>query len=189
MRKILEGISVVGLIVLVLDTFFALYGPYPVHDKVPSHFDMAGHADRFSDLSSLQDLPLAALVVYLLLTFIAVYPSLAEHLSAEAQRIPSPMEVAVTGLVTWIKTEAVWLFAIFQMALIQAARNPGVPVSLVWIWILVGAVAATIVWHVISILRARRFRSEAAVTAPEPEETEAYSFENPPQHAEREWNK
>jgi hypothetical protein len=167
MRKILEGVSIVALGLLVFDTLFALYGPFPVRGKVPSHFDMAGHPDRWSDPASLQNLPVAALIVYLLLTFVAIYPSLAEQSTSEAPRIPSGMEVLATGLVTWIKMEAVWIFAIFQMALIEAARNPDKPVSLIGIWILTAAVAVTILWHVAAMVKEKRSPSPVPVREPE----------------------
>jgi len=180
MRKILEGISLIALVLLVIDTFLALVGPLRVPEKVPTHFDMAGRADRFGDPASLQQLPVAALLIYLLLTFIAIYPSLAERSTFEAPRIPSRMEVLVTGLVTWIKAEAVWIFAVFQMALIHAARNPDAAVSLIWIWILIAALAVTILWHVIAIVRARRLPAEAPAPAPAPQVPQSYSYEEAP---------
>ena len=50
MRKTLEAVGLGALAVLFWDTYRALYGPDPLPDRIPTHFDIAGQPNGWARL-------------------------------------------------------------------------------------------------------------------------------------------
>jgi len=53
MRKLLEAVSVAGLVALYWFTWSALYGPNRLPDRVPTHFDAAGNPNAWGSPRSI----------------------------------------------------------------------------------------------------------------------------------------
>lgn len=161
MRKILETLTLVALGFLIVVTAIALYGPKPLPDRIPTHFDLAGHPNAWGPASDLAVLPFVAFVLYMFLTIVANYPSLTHHRGQVTPLSRRRMESLALGMIAWIKAEMVGIFVCIQITLIQAARRPDHATSLVGVWILLGALIVTISWYVANLVWARR-------PAPEP---------------------
>jgi uncharacterized membrane protein len=73
MRRILDVISLLLLVIIFAVTGIALYGPNPLPDRIPTHINTLGVPDAWTTRSSLEILPVIAIVVYLALSVAAVY--------------------------------------------------------------------------------------------------------------------
>jgi uncharacterized membrane protein len=150
MRRILDTISVVLLFVMVGATGLAIYGPNPLPDHIPSHFNNIGQPDAWTTPSAYQILPVIAVVVYLALTVAAVYSSLARQ---EAQQNPNstPLFGALTlKLIAGIKAELTGVFTCMQLSSLHIARNSDAQWSIwsIGTWLLTAAIVATVAWFV-----------------------------------------
>ncbi len=160
MRRILETGCVAMLGILFLVTGFALYGPNRLPDRIPTHVDIAGNPDSWSSTFSVQALPLVALVLYLLLTILAKYHSLANHAVQVTAESQPRLEEMTLGMLAWIKAEIVGIFLYVQLILIHAARRPERGASLLGVWILFGVVFVTIALYGVGMVRAGRSGGE-----------------------------
>jgi uncharacterized membrane protein len=154
MRRILDGISVVLLVVIFGATGLALYGPNPLPDRIPTHFNAIGQPDAWTTPSSYEILPVIAVVVYLALTVAAVYSTLARQ---DPNNVPLFGALALK-LIAGIKAELIGVFTCIQLSSLHTARNPDSPSS-IWsaaAWILVIVLFATVGWFVTKIVRAQR---------------------------------
>ena len=147
MRKILETITLVCLGYMSVVTAYVLYGPDPPPDRIPIHFDMAGHPDGWGPTSGLAVLPFAAFVLYMLITMLAHYSTLAHYPDHATPAGRRRLELLSVGMIAWIKAEMVGIFVCIETTSIQAARHWDQAMSLVGVWILLGAVFVTIIGH------------------------------------------
>jgi uncharacterized membrane protein len=156
MRKFLgvAGIATLGLLFLV--TGIALYGPDPLPDRIPTHFDWAGHVDGWGSPSFLVFVPFIALILYMLITIVARYPALTHYPVEVTPENRSRLEHLALGMIAWLKVEMVGIFACLQFTWIQAAHRPGEAVSLLGVWIMLGTVIVTVILYVGAMIRARR---------------------------------
>jgi uncharacterized membrane protein len=161
MRKALEGIALAALAVQVWITFHALYGPFRLPDRIPTHFDLAGHPDRWGPQAMLPLLPAVAVAIYLLITLVARFPSAFNYPVPVTAENRLRLQALALDMIAWLKMEIVCLFAWMQWATIQAARQPqrGFPAALMPGTLL--AVFATIAWFFAAMFRAGRPHSES----------------------------
>jgi hypothetical protein len=154
MRRILDVISLLLLVIIFAVTGIALYGPNPLPDRIPTHINTLGVPDAWTTRSSLEILPVIAIVVYLALSVAAVYSSLAKQDPDNA----SPFGALAIGLLSAIKAELIGIFTCLQLSSLHTARNPDNPSSFwsIGAWILVAALFATVAWFVTKIIRMQR---------------------------------
>ncbi len=152
MRKILETITLVSLGYLSVVTAYALYGPDPLPDRIPIHFDLAGHADGYGPTSDLAVATIAAFVLYMLITVLGHYSTLTPHPDHETPGGQQRLESLALGMIAWIKAEMIGIFVFIETTSIEAARHPGQTISLLGLWILLGAVILTIVAYIAATL-------------------------------------
>lgn len=158
MRKTLELAGVIALGLLVYITWTALYGPNPLPDRVPTHFDIAGNANAWGSPNGLVIMPVIAAGVYLLMTVVARFPAAFNYpVRVTPVNLPRLQSITV-DMIAWIKVEMVCLFVVLQWVFVQSARSgeghlfPRIlPVFLVVIF-------GTIALHFIAIFRAARDR-------------------------------
>ncbi|HUN83131.1 MAG TPA: DUF1648 domain-containing protein [Terracidiphilus sp.] len=125
MRKTLEAIGLIALIVLLWITYQALAGPNPLPNRIPTHFDASGNPNGWGSPAMLILLPVVAIGLYLGITVVSRIPS-AFHYPVRVTRVNLPRIQNLTlDMITWIKTELACLFATLQWWMIQAARNGG----------------------------------------------------------------
>jgi hypothetical protein len=122
-------------------------------NRIPTHFDAVGQPTGWGTPRMLLAVPIVACALYLLMTWVARYPSAFNYpvrvTPANQQRL---QELAV-GMIAWLKAEMIWLMACIQMVTVRAARLGwgGLPV---WLMPLaLGVVFGTIIGHVVAMRR------------------------------------
>jgi uncharacterized membrane protein len=158
MRRLLDMLSFATLVVLLFITGAAIAGPASLPEKIPSHLDALGQPDAWTSRSSYEILPLIAAVVFLVLTLVAVYSSLAKNAAQADPESGPPFEAVVLRLIVWIKFELMAIFTSIQLSALHAARQPDHPSS-IWstvMWLLVAAIFVTVALHLMAIIRIGR---------------------------------
>jgi uncharacterized membrane protein len=159
MRKIL---ATIGLTVLALqgwgywsDTF----GPSHLPDRIPIHFDLAGHPDGWGSPSSLIFLPILSLALFAFLTVIARFPSMFNYPVGVTEANRDRLQSLTIDLLAWMRTELICTFALVQWMSTHLARQPEMAaVSFIFL-APVGVILATVAWYIVAMLRAGRMQS------------------------------
>lgn len=156
MRKNLDAISLGALVVLFWITWRALYGPDRLPDRIPTHFDFAGHANGWGSPATLWLFPIVAVGIYLLMTVVVRFPSAFSYpVPVTAENRPR-LEALNLSLIAWMKAEILCLFAWIQWMIVVAARegHNGLPPVLIPVFIVV--IFATVGWHIVTMRRAAK---------------------------------
>lgn len=156
MRKLLEMVSLVGLVALILITWQALDGSDPLPARIPVHFDAAGNANGWGPPSTLAMLPVVAVFLYLMMTVISLLPTgvkSAVNLTPESREL---IQALSRRLLAWLKAELVCLFLVLQWFILAGIRRGtfGIPPLAVPVFLV--AIFATVGWHLVGIFRAMR---------------------------------
>ena len=162
MRRILDFVSFVLLGAVLLATWAALFGPVQLAEKIPTHLDSFGQPDAWAPRSSLEILPMIAVIVYLLLTVVAAYSSLAKHAAQEGPESGPPFEELILKLIVSIKAELMGIFICIQLSSIHAARHLDDRSSF-WsacMWILLVVIFATVAWYLTAMIRMEKSREQ-----------------------------
>jgi uncharacterized membrane protein len=69
---LLEAVAILGLMIFL---GYVIYQFQRLPETIPSHFDGSGKPDGWDDRSTFWALPVIALFIYIMLTFIALIPS------------------------------------------------------------------------------------------------------------------
>ena len=155
MRKILEVISLAALVFLLWISYDAVYGPHRLSERVPTHFDLAGHADGWGSPAMLLLFPGIALFLYLLMTVASRYPAAFNYPVRVTPKNQARLERLALGMIVWLKAEVVGLFTAIQYFSIETVRmeRNSLPPGL-----MLGALTLiflTIVVHTLAMRRAR----------------------------------
>jgi uncharacterized membrane protein len=156
MRKILDTISIALLALQFLVTVRVLYGPNHFADRFPTHFDVVGHPDHWGTTSSLPVLPFLAFVLYIFISVVAAFSSMAKFPGNVTPENRPRIEELSLGLISWIKLELVGIFTCLQMTLIEAGWHPERESSELGVWLLLAAILATTAWYIAAMVRATR---------------------------------
>ena len=156
MRKVLAALSLIAFGVLFWVTGRALYGPERLPDKIPTHFDFAGHPNAWGSPATLLLLPAVAIVLYAGISLVARFPSAFNYPVRVTPQNRPRLEALAIAMIAWLKTELIWLFAWIQWSTIAAARGrqSGLTPALMPVSIL--AIFGTIGWHFVAMRRAAK---------------------------------
>jgi uncharacterized membrane protein len=160
MRKTLEAISLAVLAFQIWIFYSAVYGPSRLPDRVPIHFDSAGHVNGWGSPTEFLFLPVVAAAIYLLLTVVARFPASFNYPVEVTDENRPRLEALVIDMLAWLKAELVCLFAGILWIAIQAAHQPARPSAAPIIAHLV-VVFATIVYFIVAMFRAARSQANA----------------------------
>lgn len=159
MRKSAEVFGLVGLVVLIWQTWAALWGPNRLPDRVPTHFDAAGTPNAWGSPTGMLLLPVIALCVYLLVTVVAQFPQSFNYPVRVTPANIEQLRSTTLNMLAWVKAEIGWLFAVLQWAFVRSALTGNgiifpkiLPVFLVVIF-------GTMGWHLLTIIRAGQQRA------------------------------
>jgi uncharacterized membrane protein len=156
MRKVLGVVGIATLGLLFLVTAIAVYGPDPLPERIPTHFDLSGHPDGWSSSTSIVFVPFVALIFYIFITIVARYPALT-HYPVEVTSENRPrLESLALGMMAWLKVEMAGIFACIQFTLIQSGHHPEQVVSLLGLWIMLGTVIVTVIYYVVAMVLTAR---------------------------------
>jgi uncharacterized membrane protein len=154
MRKILEFVSLAALAVIVWITAEAFVGPHRLTGRIPVHFNAAGQPDRWGSPASFLAVPILALVLYVLMTVVARYPSAFNFPVRVSPANRRQLEALALQMISWLKAEVLCLFAGVQAMTVTSARGGEAHLSLWFMPITLVVVFATIGWYVAGMLKA-----------------------------------
>lgn len=123
MRRILEIVSLAGLAVLAWSTAGALAGSHRLPGRIPTHFNVAGRADAWGPPWMLLALPIAAGVLYALMTLVSRFPGAFNYPVRVTPANRARLEELALQMIAWLKAEVIWLFVSIQLATLHMARH------------------------------------------------------------------
>jgi uncharacterized membrane protein len=134
-----------------------LFGAYHLPDRIPTHFNFAGQPNGWGSPSSLMELPVVAVVIYLGMTLLARFPESFNYpVEVTAENRPR-LEALTLDLIAWMKMEMVCLFAWIQWVIIEMARRGRGDLSFMALLpVFLVALFGTIIWFIVAMRRAAR---------------------------------
>jgi uncharacterized membrane protein len=153
MRKIAELISLAALGTLAFITVNVFYGPHPLPQRIPTHFDAAGHANGWGSPSRLLLIPVVALALYLLLTVVAQFPKAFNYPVKVTESNRAQLEGLALSLLACVKAEMLVFFVWIGLAMIQAARHPETGLEPYAVFVFLGILLAAIIGHIVAMFR------------------------------------
>jgi uncharacterized membrane protein YjgN (DUF898 family) len=162
MRKILDAISLGVLAVMFWTAWSSLYGPNRLPGRIPTHFDFAGHANRWGSPSVFMFvLPVVALALYLGMTVVERFPSAFNYPVRVTDENHPRLEALTLSMIGWLKAEVICLFACIQESSIEAARHGSGGLSPLLLPACLFVIFGTIAWHFVAMRRVSRTSSRS----------------------------
>ena len=156
MRKSLEAIALLLVLLIWGMTAYAISGPNPLPGRIATHFNAAGQADGWGTPAMLWMLPVVATVIYGLMGLVARHPGAFNFPMRIAPGSRPRLEALALNMIAWLKAEVVCLFVWIQYQTIHLARRgEGALPAFVLPLVLVG-VFGTIGCHIAAMRRAGR---------------------------------
>jgi uncharacterized membrane protein len=159
MRKTLATIGLTVLAFQVWGYCRDLYGPNRLPDRVPTHFDLAGHPNGWDSPSFLIFLPILSAALYLFFSVIARFSSMFHYPVEVTDANRDRLQSLAIGMIAWIRMEMVCIFATAQWMASHLARHPEPATYSVILFAPLGLLLATVAWTIVGILRAGRVQS------------------------------
>jgi uncharacterized membrane protein len=154
MRKSLEAISLAALAFMFWVYWNAQFGLGRLPERIPIHFNFAGQPDAWGKPTMLPIMPVVALVLYLLLTVLARFPSIFNYpVEVTAENRPW-LEALALDMIAWIKMEMVCLFAWIQWSTIEVARQGRGGLSPALLPVFLVTLFGTLAWFITAMRRA-----------------------------------
>lgn len=154
MRKSLEFAALIALGILAWITVAALYGPDRLPDRVPTHFDAAGHANGWGSPAGMIIMPIVAVGLYLLMTLAGRFPSAFNYpVRVTPLNLPRLQTVAL-NMIAWIKVEIACLFAVLQWVFVQSARSGEGHLFPLVLPVFLVVIFGTVALHIAALFRA-----------------------------------
>jgi uncharacterized membrane protein len=156
MRKFLEATALTALGLQISITILALFGSERLPERIPIHFDAAGHPNGWGSPTMLLVLPAAAITIYLLFTVVTSFPSAFNYPVRVTAQNRLRLQALALDMIAWLKMEVVTLLGGMQWITIHVARHPqeGAPASLMPAALV--AVFATIAWYIVAMFKAAK---------------------------------
>jgi uncharacterized membrane protein len=152
MKTILEIMAILAVLTTILSP---LYYWSELPEKVPTHFNFSGEADRFGDKATLLLLPLVSILVYGVLSVIVRYPEAFNYpWRFGADKMARQRELAIM-LILCLKTELVWLFALIEWEAINTAFGRSSGLGKAFVPAAIAAIFGTIGYYFGASYRAR----------------------------------
>lgn len=154
MRRILEIVSLLLLLLVWAITAQAIFGSHPV--RIPVHFDAAGQANGWAAWGMLWMQPAIAAGIYLLMTMVGHFSSTFNFRMSVRPSGRRALEAIALRMISWLKAETLFLFAWIQYQTIQFARRGQGTLSPAFMPVMMLIVFGTIAWHIAALRRAAR---------------------------------
>jgi hypothetical protein len=154
LRKALELVAVVGLVLGIALTAYALYGPHPLTGRIATHFDANGQPNGWGTPAMLWFLPGVAVFIYALMTVVARFPSSFNYPFRVTPRTRPVLEGLAMQLLAWLKVELMATLAWIQWGTIRSAQEGKLALSTFFLPAVIGIVFGTIFAHFIAMRRA-----------------------------------
>jgi uncharacterized membrane protein len=158
MRKTLATIGLTVLALQIWGYCSDVFGPNRLPDRIPIHFDIAGHPNGWGSPMSLIFLPILSLALFLLLTAIARLPSMFNYPVGVTEANRDRLQSLTIDLLAWMRTEIICIFAMAQWMSSHLARHPE-QATFSFIYLApVGVIFATVAWYIVAMLQAGRMQ-------------------------------
>ncbi len=158
MRKTLEIVALLLLLMAWALTVWAVSGPSRLAAPIPVHFNAAGQPDGWASPGTLWLSPIVATVIYMLMTLVARYPAAFNFPLRTAPAARRRLETIALDMLAWLKCEVICLFAWIQYETIHLARSGQGKLSVLFLPAVLVTIFGTIAWHVVAMRRAARAR-------------------------------
>lgn len=149
---LLEVLAAAGIAVCALVVLKAWPG---LPAEVPSHFGFGGSPDDWSGRGIVWLTPAVALVLYVLLTVVRLYPKAMNYpvkLTPENTSRQYALAVSVLG---WLKAEVAWTFAYLSWTEIRVAEGRAAALGAWFLPVVLVVVGATVGGYLVMALRRR----------------------------------
>ncbi|MGA2049119.1 MAG: DUF1648 domain-containing protein [Terracidiphilus sp.] len=156
MHKTLEVIGLGALGLLAWITYWAVNGPNPLPQRIPTHFAANGQADAWGSPLSLWLLPIVAAGVYLLISLVSLFPASFNFPVRVTPVNRRRLEALTLQMMSWIKVELVSLFLFIQWSILQSVRNGKGTLSPMMVPLFLVVVFATVGLHLAAVFRAAK---------------------------------
>jgi len=154
MRKTLEAIGLGALGLLAWISYWAIDGPNPLPQRIPTHFTADGQPNAWGPPSSLWLLPIVAVGVYSLISLVSLFPA-SFNFPGRATPVSRPrLESLTIQMMCWVKVELVCLFLFIQWSIFQYGRNGRASLPPAMVPLFLVAVFATVAVHLVAVFRA-----------------------------------
>ncbi len=105
MRKTLEAMALLALLVTWGFTCIALLGPSRLSGIIAIHFDVAGKPNGWGEASTLWFLPGVASVIYLAMTVVARIPAVFSFPTPITAESRTRLQFLARNMISWLKAE------------------------------------------------------------------------------------
>jgi uncharacterized membrane protein len=156
MRKTAELLSLAALAALVFITVNVFYGPHTLPSRIPTHFDALGQVNGWGSPRSLLFFPLFVGMMYILLTVVSRFPSAFNYPVKVTEANRAQLQQMSLSLLAWIKAEMIPFSAWMEIAMVQAARNPGAGFKPYPVFVFVAVLFSTIIGHIVAMFRSAK---------------------------------
>ena len=156
LRRVLEIVSIAGVLVSVWITAQAMYGRGGLPARVAVHFDAAGNPNAWGSRGALVALPITAILLYILMTVVARFPASFNFPVRVTPRTRPRLEALALEMIACLKAEVVWLFAWIQHVTIELARSGRGGLSPFFMPVVLTVVLSTVIGYVVAMRRAGR---------------------------------
>ncbi|HET6208087.1 MAG TPA: DUF1648 domain-containing protein [Terracidiphilus sp.] len=155
MRKIAEALALLLVVFIVATTAWAVWGPHPLPDRIATHFDAAGNPNGWGRPGMLWLMPVMATAIYLLMTWVARFPSAFNFPIGLPAAARPRLEAIALIMIAWLKLEVVALFAWIQCQTIAFARQGHGTLPALFLPMVLLVVFGTIAWPMVAMRRVR----------------------------------
>lgn len=149
---LLEGLTIIGLLFLIVVPI-ACFSSLP--ETIPTHFDLSGEPDGWGSREMIFILPGVGLVLYVFMTLIGRSPHRYNYLWEITESNASMQYALAVRLMSLIKCEVVWLFAILAWLMIRTAQGERDGIGLAFLPLMIVLLLGTMAWY---FIRAQQHR-------------------------------
>ncbi len=152
LETLLEALTVLGIVAVIALT---IWGYFTLPTTVPTHYGLSGVPNAYGGKASLVFLPIVAICLTVLLTFLTRYPHRYNYpWPITVENAPRQYTLARL-LMRFLTLELVWMFCVLQWLLIQAAQSHSAGFILLIVPAIVLVLIVTIILYVRAAARAR----------------------------------
>ena len=167
MRKTLEAIALLALLVTWGFTCVALVGPSRLSGIIAIHFDAAGRPNGWGEASTLWFLPALAVVIYVTLSVVARMPAVFSLPTPITEESRIRLQFQARSMILWLKAEIICFFGWIQFEIIRSAQQLHLTLSPAFVQVYLAAIFVTVAWRLGCMWQAVRTR-HAIVERPNP---------------------
>lgn len=159
MRTFLKFAAFAALLAMWGLTAYAMVGPHPLPDRIPTHFDFAGKPNGWGTPAMLWLMPAIATVVLGLMSLVARFPQSFNYPVRVTPATRPRLQAISLDMIAWLQLEIAAMLLWVQYAIIDAARTSHIGLSPLFVPVIILLVLGTIGWHIRAMFLAARSRT------------------------------